>query len=381
MVQVLSNPKNRNPWDDIGSLIGQGFNKGVGSGIEQFHEMQENAKKTKSQKELAQQLVMDKYNQSQVDFENQKQFEEFKQDLIQKNNKNLIDQYKDLTSGGSQNNSTNENSQEVNEDQPFSSTGKKIPMSQIAALSITNPALGQRAQSYNDSIDKENKFTQTESNKDRRLKAQQDLQQQQFGHKETTKYAESVTDKAENAKDAVRAIQSARKAIKSGQTGVNAKNILFKYLGSKKSPFASMFLSPENQTMITAAKTLAGGGVKEIFTKPTEREFFWFENILPDIFKSNETNEQSLKYFEDIANYNLKKQEIYEQIVKDNKGYRPIDTELKVNEKMKPYTDNLVKEGYKAAGKTLMRNPKGKLFAIPNDKVKQFLSEGGEIEE
>jgi len=185
----------------------------------------------------------------------------------------------------------------------------------------------------------------------------------EFGHKETAKYAEKIVSDAERASEIIDAADEIQKiAKKKGAVGANARNLAFTYLKDKKSPFANLFQNEDTQALISATKTLAGGGIKEIFNRPTEREFFWFENILPDILKDAPTNEKSASYFKKLAKISLKRQEIYDDIVKKNKGYRPIDIDGQVRSKLEPEMKKLVEEGEK------LKKDQFTLEALPNPK-------------
>ncbi len=183
--------------------------------------------------------------------------------------------------------------------------------------------------------DKQLKFNQFKEEEDKR----------QFGHKETAKFAEDIRGSAENAREVRQAVNEVVRLSNQGFTGLNLKNAFTKFLQDRKSFLAPAFTDKNAQSLISATKSLAGG-FRELFgSKPTQSEFFWYENILPDLLKDADTNINAAQYFGKLADHKLKMQEIADEIVEENDGYRPIDLDVQVRKRMKPEIDRLVKEG------------------------------------
>jgi len=170
----------------------------------------------------------------------------------------------------------------------------------------------------------------------------------QWAHTQTSKFGEQISDSSERAKELIDATNQIEEALAKGTTGKKARNLAVAYLTKRQSPFASLFITPDMQKILSGAKVLLGGGLKEIVgARPTEREFFWINTILPDILKDLATNEESIRYFKYIAKYNLKRQEVYDEIINENEGYRPLNIQAEVNKRLKPDLDKLIDEGYK----------------------------------
>lgn len=202
-------------------------------------------------------------------------------------------------------------------------------------LSMINPTLARQA-------------TEEEKLKDKRKTEEQ--KKIEFGHKETKKYGEEIQSAAANANEIKFATGVIRNAIRSGKTGASAQNLAYAYLSDSKSPIAGLFQSKEAGQFNVAMKTLASGFKKIMGAKPTEREFFWYENILPGLLKAAPTNEAILDYFDHLADLDIKSQEVYDEIIDKNSGYRPIDIDKKVRDQMKPFLNEAINEGYALSG-------------------------------
>jgi len=256
---------------------------------------------------------------------------------------------------------------------------KKLPKRNYdAEISKWQQALG-AASNPSDREFAKSKISELQGLRDSEIQQRKsDIQEKQFGHKETTKYAENIAEDADQARNILHANKGLREAIKKGKTGLSARNAMYKYLVSQKSPFAGLFQDKDTQAVINSQKALSGGFKKLFGSKPTEREFFWYENILPDLFKSGEVNESIADYYDEIAQIMLKSQSIMDEIVKKNGGYRPIDIDSQVREKMKPELDKLVNNGEKLSGYVMMRAPDGQVRRIPKSQLQAALEAGGE---
>jgi hypothetical protein len=207
--------------------------------------------------------------------------------------------------------------------------------------------------------------------------AKTNLQEKQFGHTHTAKYAESVAEDAEQARNILHANKGLRTAIKNGATGLNARNAMYKYLTSVKSPLAGLFQTKDTQAVVNSQKALSGGFKKLFGSKPTEREFFWYENILPDLLKSGEVNEGIADYYDDIAKVMLRSEQLMDDIVKKNGGYRPIDIDRRVREMMQPELEKLIERGENLSGYVMMKDPNGVTRQIPKNRVEAAKKAGG----
>ena len=219
----------------------------------------------------------------------------------------------------------------------------------------------------------------------RELQSQRDLQfkenkeergEKEFAHKETFDYAKGIRDNADKGREIITAADQIEDALKKGASGGNARNIAYSYLKKKQSPLADLFLTEDMQQLISNTKTLAGGFTGLFGKQPTQKEFFWYETILPGILKDVLTNKKSTEYFKKFANLAVKSQDIYDDVVKENRGYRPIDIDLKVRERLKPFTDKLIKEGEELVDFVLMKAPDGSIRQVPKSQSDTYIRQG-----
>ena len=169
----------------------------------------------------------------------------------------------------------------------------------------------------------------------------------EFGHTSTAKYAEEVRESAKNSEEVQFAVEEVKRIANTGETGVNARNLFQEFLKGRNSFLANAFINKTQQGLISATKSLAGG-FRELFgARPTQREFFWYENILPNILKDADTNIAAADYFGRVANNRIRTQEVMDDIVAANGGYRPMDLDVQVRKRMKPEVDKLRIEGEK----------------------------------
>lgn len=185
----------------------------------------------------------------------------------------------------------------------------------------------------------------------------------QFAHKETASYANSLRENAENAREVLQAVNEVKRIAATGKTGVSARNLLQSFLASRKSFLTPALIDQDRQSLISATKGLAGGFRSLFGARPTQKEFFWYENILPNILKDAATNVKAAEYLGKVANINLKRQEIADDIVSEHEGYRPIDLDRRVRTQLKPEMDRIVKEG-EALSSKLEKMEKKKPFSL-----------------
>jgi len=174
-------------------------------------------------------------------------------------------------------------------------------------------------------------------------KFEQDIKE--FEHKESAPFYNKISEDAKAAKEVKEAIQLQRDAIASGKTGATVQNLIHTYLKEKENPLANIFQGKNQAEFILGNKVLASG-FKGIFgSKPTEREFFWYETVLPNLLKSAETNTGILDYFEKVADFQIKVLDTYDDIVRARGGYRPLNVDTEIRDRMKNEFDQLIQEG------------------------------------
>lgn len=174
-----------------------------------------------------------------------------------------------------------------------------------------------------------------------------DRKEREFAHSSMADYVADVRESAKNSEEVKFAVEEVKRIANTGETGVNARNLFQEFLKGRNSFLANAFINKTQQSLISATKSLAGG-FRELFgARPTQREFFWYENILPNILKDADTNIAAADYFGRVANLRVRHQEVMNEIIKENGGFRPIDLDVKTADRMKPERDRLMKEGEK----------------------------------
>ena len=126
-------------------------------------------------------------------------------------------------------------------------------------------------------------------------------------------------------------------------------------------------------------------GGRELFGKQlTNADLAVILGKVVDLGKSNEANEALLDFAEFSANLAIHKAEIADEIIKENKGYRPIGFEAKVEENFqKKYGDEIDANYRKNFGPKStdvhMRAPDGRELWVPPEKVQEFLDLKAEV--
>jgi hypothetical protein len=212
----------------------------------------------------------------------------------------------------------------------------------------------------------------------------QSQSEKQFAHAQTADFAKEIRETAEKGKEVVTAANEIKRISKKGVTGLNARNAIFTALKKRNNPFADAFASEDIQTIQANTKSLMGGTLKEIVgARPTASEFFWLENIVPNILKDAPTNEASANYFLKLGKQAERRGEIFDEIVKENKGFRPIDIETQVRDRMREENENLIEEGYKIAPPdvrvNIMNPDTGEILNIPANKFQFAKQEGFQV--
>jgi hypothetical protein len=174
---------------------------------------------------------------------------------------------------------------------------------------------------------------------------EQGFKERTYAHDTTKKYADELQTNMSQAQEVLHGVNYLDKALASNKPQSQAQNLAYTFLKKKNSPFSALFQSENAIETELAAKSFAGGFRTLMGSKPTQNEFFWYEAILPGILKNAATNQQSRSYFKEGADLQVKTQDAYDAIVKKNGGWRPIDIDSQVREKMKPELDKYISKG------------------------------------
>lgn len=260
-----------------------------------------------------------------------------------------------------------------------------LPIRPAGAQGVPNINELQNYSMYPGEIGKGARARLDQIEKQKRLQFDQIKEEQhrrEYAHTATADYAKDLREKSAQAEDVLFAIDNIRGALKKGATGAKALNIGHAILKDRKNPLASLFVSEDMQVIKSGTKALAGGFRNLFGSKPTQSEFFWYEDILPDLLKSQRANEAGLKYFEKVASTHDKMQKISDEITAENGGYRPIDLDARVRERMKREIQNQIKEGFKLAGVkevNMINHETGETASVPVEYMDEAGKDGFEV--
>lgn len=317
MVQILE------PGTNFGSQLGQSLGQGISRGADFAIQMQMQKKQQREKQKMVESLLGQKSPEMKPE-DKKKQFLEMLPEIENKIGRELtssdLDQLWQQPEVWQQ--LTGQSQQSQQREDPFS----KAKAAAVMGEHDLSRVFSDEAKSQ------EKKEAASESKR-------------QFGHTKSEKYAEKLASDATQGEEMKYGIKLIKDAMKSGKSGPSSRNLAQKYLEHAKSPLADLFATPESGKFNVGMKTLAGGFKQIMGAKPTEREFFWYENILPSLLKNVETNEAIVDYFENVSDFSLKAQEAADQIIAENQGYRPIDLDVQVRDKMRPVFNDLINQG------------------------------------
>jgi hypothetical protein len=189
-------------------------------------------------------------------------------------------------------------------------------------------------------------------------------------------YTNESLQNRENTKDMAFTIATARKAINGEISGPGFEAAI------KSNPYLSIIYGKTtDESLLDAANKKLLEGTKNIFgSKPTEREIFLLlTSMLPSIGKTREANLAGLDFIEKTNNIKLLKENIVDELTNGGTKYIA-DLEKQVDEKLKPYKDQLHKELkeavniYRNGTKTNSNNNKIKVMA-PDGKTTGFMTQ------
>lgn len=200
--------------------------------------------------------------------------------------------------------------------------------------------------------------------------------------------AKEIGKDAKTAKTQIRAIDEIENALNSNEIGPYSP-----YTLSEKIPFLQRaFLTPNIQKFLTASKSLFEG-MKDMFgIRLSDADLAIVQDMLPDPKKSVEANREAVKFMKIGAEMKLAKENISRDIIKENGGYRPLDFEIKINDKLDELFGDKIDQSYQKLvssnpqvkspkkqeqsqerpGFVKMKDPQGKERWIPENVAKQI---------
>ena len=262
--------------------------------------------------------------------------------------------YNKIVNGGRNVKNENAVDEQIQNNRPFH---ERITPEEELALSVVNPQAA-------NTISKQREFAQKQKQHEEKIKT--DI------HKESVEYDRDTRKKAETAKKQLEAVSDIRESIKEGKTGSGGISRFFKGFGTIGDKISDFFKTAE-QGKFEANTPLLLEGWKDVFgVRLSDSDLKVLLDKLPSISKSPEANEAVLKVIEKYARPLILKDEIAREVKKENGGYRPINFEDMVNERLDKRLED--ERGVRVRNKTTR-----KIVRIPKGQVEAALQNGGEL--
>lgn len=152
-------------------------------------------------------------------------------------------------------------------------------------------------------------------------------------HKLSSDTAKKINEEGESSKKRIRAFNTMEKNIESGKIDPrNFKNFLANSLAG--STLEGLLRNPESEEF-KAASFNTYEGLKNVFgTRLSDADLKLASTKVPDITKTPEANKKIISFLKFFDQMNVEKQKISDEVVKENNGYRPIDFDQQVRERL-----------------------------------------------
>lgn len=157
-----------------------------------------------------------------------------------------------------------------------------------------------------------------------------------------------IRSDAESARKRLRSFETMKKDIETGKTNPKTfKNLVANAFSG--SFFEGLLRDPESEEF-KAASFNVYEGLKNVFgTRLSDQDLKLASTKVPDITKTNEANKKIIEFLEFQDKINVEKEKIANQIIKENGGYRPIDYDIQLNERLDSKYGAEAEEKVKAA--------------------------------
>jgi len=176
-------------------------------------------------------------------------------------------------------------------------------------------------------------------------------------HKLSSDIAKKINEEGESSKKRIRAFNTMEKNIESGKIDPrNFKNFLANTLAG--STLEGLLRNPESEEF-KAATFNTYEGLKNVFgTRLSDADLKLASTKVPDITKTSEANKKIINFLKFFDQMNVEKQKISDEVMKENNGYRPIDFDQQVRERL---DSKFGDEAEKVTKEAAMSESKGKL--------------------
>lgn len=166
-----------------------------------------------------------------------------------------------------------------------------------------------------------------------------------WDYRPTQKFIETTNEVADSSEFGNEVADNVIQLVSTGKVDpYNIRNFLAGQVGEHLP-----FLFTEETASLKLLEKLQAKGLKEIFPRPTEREFFFINAAQSQLGKSNEANiavAHLQKKFNEIP---IKKREFMEEVIEENDGVPPRDLQARVRKKMKAHKDYVFDEAAKVS--------------------------------
>lgn len=200
----------------------------------------------------------------------------------------------------------------------------------------------------------------------RRLQRKEDVQ----FHKESAPYWKKITEGGDASKKRLRSFETMEKNLSSGK--LNPKNFSnFMANLSKGSIFEGLFSNPETEEFKAASFNIYEGMKDTFGTRLSDADLKLASNKVPDPSKSEAANKKIIDFWKFFDKANIEKEKIGREIIRENKGLRPIDLEDQIHQRMdEKFGDEAQKKIYevlKAPGLPLTEDLMDKYLDMAGD--------------
>ncbi len=188
-------------------------------------------------------------------------------------------------------------------------------------------------------------------------------------HQLSHKMDEDIIEKGKSADRQLQAVDVSRKAIRSGNVRPGSLSNVLRSLGGMGNNIADALLNKDEAKLLGSIPAFIEG-MKDLFgVRLSDADLRIVQDKLPSLGKSPEANEAILDIIEKYANMAKDRSEISREIKKENKGLRPIDFDIQLEERL---------EKRQHPGKVKMRSPSGKIAWVDEDKVDAAIQAQGQ---
>ena len=197
-------------------------------------------------------------------------------------------------------------------------------------------------------------------------------------HKLSSDIAKKINEEGESSKKRLRAFDTMEKNLASGKLDPkNFRNFLANSL--QGTTLEGLLRSPESEEF-KAATFNTYEGLKNVFgTRLSDADLRLASTKVPDITKKPESNMKIIKFLKFFDEMNVNKQKISDQILKENSGYRPIDFDQQVRERLESEfgdeAEKVVKDAARSelTGKIIdVIGPDGSEYEIDESEIDQL---------